>query len=384
MAEIYQQAYVTIVAACASGVWQGFLHNRGYFFNNDDSPPPIQLRCLTPKGEETSILAFPEPKGRTAEDGNPTEERGWTYQERWLSKRVLYYGFRGLTYFCRLAQVSDRCHYEYRQSIWHGDEEEKLDLSPLHSSGWHEIIEEYSQRQLFEPSRNKLNAISAVAQEQGKPQQYVAGLWRKRLESDLAWRVVRGRRDENLHSRPQPYRAPSWSWAAVDNAVSFWVHGYHQVRVSGCFGSARATTTPLSPGLPFGPIEQGAEIDVAGDVASVAWVADGRSPRSDIVTRGGFRFRAFPDTAEQAQTSSGDLAAEGDGSLQALVLIRSARFGLCGLVLQRVTASTSRRVGFFCCCVQHMAEIPSRTERFVEECCNLAVDDFQDGKVVII
>lgn len=93
--------------------------------------------------------------------------------------------------------MSDRCHYDYRQSIWHGDEEEKLILSPLHSSGWHEIIEEYSQRQLFEPSRNKLNATSTVAQEQGKPQQYVAGLWRKRLESDSAWRVVRGHRDEN-------------------------------------------------------------------------------------------------------------------------------------------------------------------------------------------
>ena len=84
--------------------------------------------------------------------------------------------------YSRVVQVSDRCHYDYRQSIWHGDEEEKLILS-------------------------------------------------------------------------QPYRAPSWSWAAVDNAVSFWVHGSYQVRVSGCFGSTRAITTPLSPGLPFGPIQ---------------------------------------------------------------------------------------------------------------------------------
>ncbi|KAL8685274.1 MAG: hypothetical protein Q9218_007866, partial [Villophora microphyllina] len=204
MAFIYRQAYVTIIAASASGVWQGFLHDRGYFFNNDDMPPPIQLRCLTSKGEETSLLAFPEPKGRTIEDGNPTEERGWTYQERYLSKRVLYYGFRGLTYMCDLAQD--------------GLESKKHDLSPLNDAEWHEVVEEYSQRQMFEPSKNKFNAISAVALKFCEPEQYAAGLRTKHLVSDLAWRVVRGRRDENLHLRPQTYRAPSWSWVAVDNA----------------------------------------------------------------------------------------------------------------------------------------------------------------------
>ena len=46
----------------------------------------------------------------------------------------------------------------------------------------------------------------------------------------------------------------------------------------------------------------------------------------------GVRFKAFPDTAGQAQTLSRNLAAEEHGSLRALVLIRRARFGLCGLI----------------------------------------------------
>ena len=109
-----------------------------------------------------------------------------------------------------------------------------------------------------------------------------------------------------------------------------------------------------------------------------------------MVTRSGVRFKAFPDTAGQAQTLSRNLAAEEHGSLRALVLIWSARFGLCGLILQRLaTASKFRRVGFFLCCDRHriMAKDQLRhlnREEYIPECSDLGLGDFQDGSVVVV
>ena len=357
---------------------------------------------MTPLLPPSFTVLVPKPKRWSVEDNNPIEERGWTYQERWLLQRVLHYGFRGLSYFCKLAQVSDRCRYDYYllgcmrgglidsmewcegylyshylppnlppcgvastqccsifqhyQSLRSGLEDKKHDLLGLQSMRWHECIEEYSQRQMFDPDSKKFNAISAVAQKHGRPQHYAAGLWRDRLASDLAWCVVPNRRNEPLHPRSQTYRAPSWSWAwaSVDNAVSFWPYDVHPKFSRRELESVRITAIPLSARLPFGPIQQGAEMDVRGDVASVTWMVDGRSLRSDIVTRSGVHFKAFPDTAGQAQILSRNLATEEDGSLRVLVLIRSAKFGLCGLILQCLTtASKFRRVGFCSCCDRH-------------------------------
>lgn len=140
----------------------------------------------------------------------------------------------------------------------------------------------------------------------------------------------------------------------------------------------------------FGPVQQGTEMDVTGGVASVVWLIDGRPQHSDIVTRSGVRFKAFPDTAGGAPVLSPRLAAEEDGSLQALALERSKKFGLCGLILQRLTtASKFRRVGFFCCCDRHRMMAMDRLrhlhrEEKILECSHLAVGDFQDGRVVVI
>jgi hypothetical protein len=45
---------------------------------------------------------------------------------------------------------------------------------------------------------------------------YLAGLWRKDVEQQLPWFISP---DTRCERRP-PYRAPSWSWSAVDGQVS--------------------------------------------------------------------------------------------------------------------------------------------------------------------
>ena len=69
---------------------------------------------------------------------------------------------------------------------------------------------------------DKLIAISGIAsfvqQESAEefPLDYAAGIWSQNLTSGLLWYVDKDRR----LSRPSEYRAPSWSWVAVDGVIT--------------------------------------------------------------------------------------------------------------------------------------------------------------------
>ncbi len=81
---------------------------------------------------------------------------------------------------------------------------------------WQQIAEEYSCCMASVPS-NKLVACAAVAQQFHSVlgSDYLAGLWRHSLLLDLLWSKSPFTWMPRMH-RPEAYRAPSWSWAAVD------------------------------------------------------------------------------------------------------------------------------------------------------------------------
>jgi hypothetical protein len=97
-------------------------------------------------------------------------------------------------------------------------------------SGWLALVEDYSGRHLAEPGE-KLTAIAGaariIAEQTGD--EYLAGLWRSHIFEDLFWRArCTGSEDvsmrtsgDNNASQTQQYRAPSWSWAAIDTPVQF-------------------------------------------------------------------------------------------------------------------------------------------------------------------
>ncbi|RYO31418.1 hypothetical protein AA0113_g11870 [Alternaria arborescens] len=87
---------------------------------------------------------------------------------------------------------------------------------------WNRIISAYSET-LLTAATDKLIALSGIAK-QMRPtvnnDTYVAGMWRKHLESALLWRVKNHEKIDGSRScRPTPYRAPTWSWASVDGVV---------------------------------------------------------------------------------------------------------------------------------------------------------------------
>lgn len=84
---------------------------------------------------------------------------------------------------------------------------------------WTGILETYTASKLTYTS-DKLVAISGIVKlmERTLRDQYCAGLWRKNLAIHLFW--FSGCNEQRLRPRPDPYRAPSWSWASLDGPIS--------------------------------------------------------------------------------------------------------------------------------------------------------------------
>ncbi|KAH9242161.1 hypothetical protein K456DRAFT_1857747 [Colletotrichum gloeosporioides 23] len=199
-------------------------------------------------------------------------KRGWVLQERILAPRVLHFGKTQVLWECNttvsseaqpkfdkwksvhvlLAHPDIRPNYK-RRTVWKttiGYEppsfENPIDCIFIE---WYHILDYYNDCHLTK-SDDKLVAISAIAKDMkkhlshlGESSVYLGGLWRSRMPRNLLWQV------SNPAKRPKGYRAPSWSWASVDNASLFTYHeGYswfpkrHRVLVS----VIEATTTPLT------------------------------------------------------------------------------------------------------------------------------------------
>jgi hypothetical protein len=85
---------------------------------------------------------------------------------------------------------------------------------------WGKVVEVYSRTRLTKPD-DKLIALSGIAKMMSAEIKdvYVAGMWRKNLASQLLWRVDPVWENDRFHyrsTRPEGYRAPSFSWAAID------------------------------------------------------------------------------------------------------------------------------------------------------------------------
>jgi hypothetical protein len=179
--------------------------------------------------------------------------RGWTAQERMLASRIIHYTKRQMIWECadgfkfEASSINDmklgagqvNIHFQKKslqplvmEALNEADcssedfQDETLDSilysrsSPLsidRAHTWQQCVDEYSGRALT-ISSDKLPALSGVAavvNHDGAMGQYLAGLWSEHLIAGLAWS-----RPYYLLSSPPAFRAPSWSWASVDGAVS--------------------------------------------------------------------------------------------------------------------------------------------------------------------
>jgi hypothetical protein len=83
---------------------------------------------------------------------------------------------------------------------------------------WYHAIRIYPRRKMSFPE-DKLSAIAGLAAEYSSlsGDKYFAGLWRGKLLRDLMWSTW-----PDLHlMKPENWRAPTWSWASIDNNITF-------------------------------------------------------------------------------------------------------------------------------------------------------------------
>lgn len=296
MHSIYRYAHLTIIAASAESVTQGFLHKRPPPDNDVALPficPPPPLSSQAAGNPED--LSVPQPRvGEVyiAETRLKRQSygagfacmatRAWCMQEYLMSPRSLIFTPRGLLFRCRDGtytvgsafrgiaddpELLDILFQVPAPSLAELDFKERKDIH----LNWLQIVRNYSRRTASNES-DKLVACAAVAEQFHRVLRadYVAGLWRTdRLILELLWSsdILGQRRCKYRHTRPTAYRAPSWSWAAIDGGV--YTHPASAENPSPDFSSevplnvfvlaqvVDCRVTLENPALPFGRVTDG-------------------------------------------------------------------------------------------------------------------------------
>ncbi|KAG9496171.1 hypothetical protein J7337_012752 [Fusarium musae] len=166
----------------------------------------------------------------------PLTDRGWVFQERILSPRVLHFTTTQAVWECcemnnsemfprwsprptdvlytpDLKAIDAFFDEGNHRTILAKEEDKKMTVDVYQQ--WMNLVKTYSKCSLTSPD-DRLMAMAGIAEmfKKNSGDEYLAGLWRSRIVEGLIWVVL------EPEPRPQnPERVPSWSWAAVDSCV---------------------------------------------------------------------------------------------------------------------------------------------------------------------
>ena len=219
MADIYGNSAVTIAASSSEN------SRVGCFFPRDQTPPitlnyPSNTRSVGFVHVRRPLKTFE----KTVNSG-PLNRRAWVFQERLLSRRILHYGKDQLHWECQETFLSESGHeafgnqYDKSTSILSSSTTSRVERNALYMD-WYKMVEDFTDRQLTRES-DKFPALSGLVSVFARlsKDRYVAGLWENDLMVGLLWHPSYSERPRL--QRPPAYRAPSWSWAALDGGISF-------------------------------------------------------------------------------------------------------------------------------------------------------------------
>ncbi|KAF1811351.1 HET-domain-containing protein [Eremomyces bilateralis CBS 781.70] len=249
MRKIFNNAYLTIVAASASSSHGGFLHRDNgptctisIEQSDVDAPDPAHYSYSLRHRPGVKWWGSDKMAGIS---GGRWIKRAWTFQEERLAKRVLIFGESKFFFDCREFERVEDTDYLHLRPDWsetlYGVPESELMQSMISqvsgfSAGsasnrqrqqpgifdhWQTLCNHYSRRQLtFED--DKLPALSGMASTLGLKvkSEYLAGLWKDHLYHDLFWQT------KGTATKVGQYRAPSWSWAALKAEEIQWKYWY--------------------------------------------------------------------------------------------------------------------------------------------------------------
>lgn len=186
-------------------------------------------------------------------DDAPVNRRGWVLQERLMAPRVLHFCQSSPTLDSKRQSLGGQVAWECRELVAsesartglpifrvqagdivlggkvkslipHNPTPHNPFLDPATPTAlytrWKQIVEVYSKTRLTN-AEDKLIALSGIASMMYDQinDTYLAGMWQRYLASQLLWYVDAVFEDGRFYymsQRPTFYRAPSWSWAAIE------------------------------------------------------------------------------------------------------------------------------------------------------------------------
>lgn len=228
MADIYRYSFCNL-AACV-----GIDSHSGLLWRRD---PCWEHSCVVEAAIEDSTASFYKIENRmsfkTSVQTSILETRAWVLQEVLLAPRVLYFTPHQWVWECATLCASEMAPNDtligspnkhmsfdapFIQSETVHEQSNPLGADYRLYRIWMNTVNLYTSRKLTE-ARDKLVAISGLAKQMHAmlhvKDEYIAGLWGRNLILHMLWRISYGQRA----TRPQPYCAPTWSWASVDGTV---------------------------------------------------------------------------------------------------------------------------------------------------------------------
>lgn len=245
MWKVYANSLCTIAATASISLEDGLFRKR--------DPVPFTRQIKAPSGHpcrdnhdyHVFDLGFAE---RCISSG-PLQSRGWAFQERIMSPRVLHFSDSQMLWECRKETQCEAAPFyttllsqkSTKGSIQHQGMRNRLEVTADHDAessaslssstparnhvgkeydvfldGWKSVVAIYSNCSLTY-DEDKLPALAGLAKAflRDKPARtYLAGMWRENLEGQLGWKV-----NTPGNRLSTPYRAPSWFWASVTSAI---------------------------------------------------------------------------------------------------------------------------------------------------------------------
>ncbi|KAI0398771.1 heterokaryon incompatibility protein-domain-containing protein [Xylaria palmicola] len=219
MGDIYHNSVFTIAAHCAKD------HNEGFLGQGLSSPKlrrvrvPIDLSATSGTQILKSSVRIPGNFQRLVDDG-PLSKRGWIFQERFLSRRLLHFGDCEIFWEDSLG-IRGEYGSLYNDSTELSNPPEafyspRSNMSSFTVKDWCRMVESYTLCSLTRET-DRLPAISGVASHlaQSILAAYHFGLWGRHLAYQLLWRPYENSKYRSLKD------TPSWSWASYGGAVEY-------------------------------------------------------------------------------------------------------------------------------------------------------------------
>lgn len=240
MGSIYKNSTVTIVAASAKKVTDGFL------WNGKPDEPIAQLPMFVDNSSSGTVYLRIHDSDKVYSSDEPIFQRAWTFQELLLSPRALVFDSCQITLKC-IGHGFQPVHETYLdfefqlelpvsvfglvdEDLARRKEEQSREyyLAITQNQIWKQIIYEYSRRDLTSFD-DRLPALAGVATELARSWNdvYLAGFWKKTIIQHLGWypstpalrHTGLPRNIEGPHYTKR-IGSPSWSWVTLPYSVS--------------------------------------------------------------------------------------------------------------------------------------------------------------------